>query len=118
MLLVDDDEKVRELVRINLEFEGYTVREAADADEGLAAIDEAKPDLVLLDVMMPHVDGWEMLRRMQERYGAGAIPVVMFSGKADEQAAQEAASRGVQAFVGKPFDLQQLVEQTKQLAPL
>jgi excisionase family DNA binding protein len=118
VLLVDDDEKVRELVRINLEFEGYTVREAADADEGLAAIDEAKPDLVLLDVMMPHVDGWEMLRRMQERYGAGSIPVVMFSGKADEQAAQEAASRGAQAFVGKPFDLQQLVEQTKQLAPL
>src|SRR5438094_9723650 len=53
VLLVDDDERVRELVRINLEFEGYTVREASDANEGLAAIDEAKPDLVLLDVMMP-----------------------------------------------------------------
>jgi excisionase family DNA binding protein len=118
VLLVDDDEKVRELVRINLEFEGYKVREAADADEGLAAIDEAKPDLVLLDVMMPHVDGWEMLRRMQERHGVGAIPVVMFSGKADDQAEQQAASRGAQGFVGKPFDLQQLVERTKQLAPL
>jgi excisionase family DNA binding protein len=118
VLLVDDDAKVRELVRINLEFEGYTVREAADGDEGLAAIDEAKPDLVLLDVMMPHVDGWEMLRRMQERYGVGAIPVVMFSGKVDEQVEQQAASRGAQAFVGKPFDLQQLVERTKQLAPL
>jgi excisionase family DNA binding protein len=118
VLLVDDDEKVRELVRINLEFEGYKVREAGDADEGLAAIDEAKPDLVLLDVMMPHVDGWEMLRRMQERHGVGAIPVVMFSGKADDQAEQQAASRGAQGFVGKPFDLQQLVERTKQLAPL
>jgi excisionase family DNA binding protein len=118
VLLVDDDEKVRELVRINLEFEGYTVREAGDADEGLAAIDEAKPDLVLLDVMMPHVDGWEMLRRMQERYGVGAIPVVMFSGKVDDRAEQEATSRGAQAFVGKPFDLQQLVERTKQIAPL
>jgi excisionase family DNA binding protein len=118
VLLVDDDEKVRELVRINLEFEGYTVREAAGADEGLSAIDEAKPDLVLLDVMMPHVDGWEMLRRMQERYGVGSIPVVMFSGKVDEQAEQQAASRGAQGFVGKPFDLQQLIERTKQLAPL
>ncbi len=118
VLLVDDDARVRELVRINLEFEGYTVREAADADEGLAAIDEARPDLVLLDVMMPHVDGWEMLRRMQERHGVGSIPVVMFSGKADEQAEEKATSRGAQAFVGKPFDLQELVERTKQLAPL
>jgi excisionase family DNA binding protein len=118
VLLVDDDAQVRELVRINLEFEGYTVREAGNADEGLEAIDEAKPDLVLLDVMMPQVDGWEMLRLMQERYGAGAIPVVMFSGKLDERAEREATSRGAQAFVGKPFDLQQLIERTKQLAPL
>ena len=53
VLLVDDDEKVRELVRVNLEFEGYMVREAGSAEEGLSAIEEAKPDLVLLDVMMP-----------------------------------------------------------------
>ena len=118
VLLVDDDERVREVVRINLEFEGYTVREAADANEGLAAIDEAKPDLVLLDVMMPQVDGWEMLRLMQERYGVGAIPVVMFSGKANGEAEQQAANRGAQGFIGKPFDLQQLVDRTKQLAPL
>ena len=118
VLLVDDDAQVRELVRINLEFEGYTVREAADADEGLAAIEEAKPDLVLLDVMMPHVDGWEMLRRMQERYGVGTLPVVMFSGKVDERAEQQAANRGAQGFVGKPFDLHALVDRAKQLAPL
>jgi excisionase family DNA binding protein len=118
VLLVDDDEKVRELVRVNLEFEGYVVREAGSADEGLTAIEEAKPDLVLLDVMMPHVDGWEMLRRVQERYGAGAIPVVMFSGKLDDAAEQEAASHGAQGFIGKPFDLQQLIDQTKQIAPL
>ena len=68
--------------------------------------------------MMPHVDGWEMLRRIQEQYGAGAIPVVMFSGQVDEQAQAQAASVGAQAFVGKPFDLQQLIEQTKQIAPV
>src|SRR3954464_8460019 len=108
VLLVDDDDKVRELVRVNLEFEGYVVREAASADDGLAAIEEAKPDLILLDVMMPHVDGWEMLRRVQEQYGAGAIPVVMFSGKVDEEAVEQAQAGGAQGFVGKPFDLQQL----------
>jgi two-component system response regulator MprA len=94
------------------------VREAGSADEGLTAIAEAKPDLVLLDVMMPHVDGWEMLRQIQDQYGAGAIPVVMFSGKADEQAHVQATSSGAQAFVGKPFDLQQLIDQTKQIAPV
>ena len=118
VLLVDDDDKVRELVRVNLEFEGYTVREAGSATEGLEAIEEAKPDLVLLDVMMPHVDGWEMLRRIQEQYGAGAIPVVMFSGQLDERAQSQAVEVGAQAFVGKPFDLQQLIEQTKQIAPV
>jgi excisionase family DNA binding protein len=117
VLLVDDDDQVRELVRVNLEFEGYAVREAASATEGLAAIEDATPDLILLDVMMPQVDGWEMLRRIQERHGAGAIPVVMFSGKADDQAASEAQQRGAQGFVGKPFDLQQLIEQTKQIVP-
>ena len=118
VLLVDDDEKVRELVRVNLEFEGYAVREAGSAEEGLSAIEEAKPDLVLLDVMMPQTDGWEMLRKIQEQYGAGAIPVVMFSGKVDGQALEQASTSGVQAFVGKPFDMQQLIDQTKQIAPV
>jgi len=118
VLLVDDDEKVRELVRVNLEFEGYLVREAGSAEEGLSAIEEAKPDLVLLDVMMPQTDGWEMLRKIQEQYGQGAIPVVMFSGKVDEQSLQQASTSGAQAFVGKPFDMQQLIEQTKQIAPV
>ncbi len=118
VLLVDDDEKVRELVRVNLEFEGYIVREAASADEGLAAIEEAKPDLILLDVMMPHIDGWEMLRRVQEQYGAAVIPVLMFSGKVDEQAQALAANNGARGFVGKPFDLQHLIEQTKQIVPV
>jgi len=118
VLLVDDDERVRELVRVNLEFEGYTVREAGNAEEGLAAIEDARPDLVLLDVMMPQVDGWEMLRRIQERHGAGAIPVVMFSGKLDDDVQAKAAERGATGFVGKPFDLQQLIDQAKQVAPL
>ena len=118
ILLVDDAERVRELVRVNLEFEGYVVREAGSAEEGLSAIEDTKPDLILLDVMMPQVDGWEMLRRVQERFGVGAIPVVMFSGKVDERSEAEAAERGAQGFVGKPFDIQHLVGQTKQILPV
>ena len=117
VLVVDDDEQVREVVRVNLEMEGYAVREAANAEEGLSALEEDAPDLILLDVMMPQVDGWEMLRRVQERHGIGSIPVVMFSGKLDEGASAEAAERGAQGFVGKPFDLRSLIEQTKQIIP-
>ncbi len=115
VLVVDDDPQVREVVRINLELEGYAVREAANGEEGLAALEEEAPDLILLDVMMPQVDGWEMLRRVQERHGVGSIPVVMFSGQLD--VGSEAAERGAQGFVGKPFDLRALIEQTKQIVP-
>ena len=115
VLLVDDDPQVREVVRINLEMEGYAVREAGNAEDGLAALEEEAPDLILLDVMMPQVDGWEMLRQIQERHGVGAIPVVMFSGQVES--GDVARERGAQGFVGKPFDLQQLIDQTKQVLP-
>ena len=117
VLIVDDDERVREYVRVNLEMEGYAVREAASAEEGLAALEAEPPDLILLDVMMPEVDGWELLRRVQEKHGIGTIPVIMFSGRVEE-GADEAASRGAQGFIGKPFDPESLIESTKALLPV
>src|SRR4029453_19111990 len=105
--VVEDDERVREYVRVNLEMEGYSGREAGSADEGLEVLEEVSPDLVLLDVMMPEVDGWEMLRRGGGRPGVDRTPAVMFSGKVDEGTAGEAAARGAQGFLGKPFDPQQ-----------
>ena len=118
VLIVDDDPGVRSFVRANLELEGYAVREAASAEEGLALLEEQMPDLILLDVMMPHVDGWEMLRRVQERHGVGSIPVIMFSGKIEERALGEATQRGARGFLAKGFDPQQLIESTKQILPV
>ena len=115
VLLVDDDPQVREVVRINLEMEGYAVREAGNAEDGLSALEDEAPDVILLDVMMPQVDGWEMLRRVQERHGVGSIPVIMFSGQVDDSG--DAQSRGAQGFLGKPFNPQQLIDSTKQLLP-
>ncbi len=117
VLIVDDDAGLRSFVRASLELEGYAVKEAGSAEEGLAALDEEPPDLILLDVMMPQVDGWEMLQRMQDRHGVGSIPVLMFSGKADERTAAEAATRGAQGFIGKPFDPQQLIDSAKSMLP-
>ena len=115
VLVVDDDGRIREYVRVNLEMEGYTVREAASADEALAAIEDQAPELVLLDVVMPGVDGWQMLQRLQERHGS--IPVIMFSGQVDAQSAEDAEQRGASGFIGKPCDPQQLIDRAKQLVP-
>jgi excisionase family DNA binding protein len=115
ILVVDDDDRLREYLRVNLEMEGYEVREAGSAEEGLAVLDEEPPDLILLDVMMPGLDGWEMLSRVRERHGRESIPVVMFSGKVDRKHGAQAEEAGAQAFIGKPFDPQQLIASTKQL---
>jgi excisionase family DNA binding protein len=115
VLVVDDDARLREFMRVNLELEGYTVREASSAEEALGSIEDQAPALVLLDVVMPGVDGWEMLQRMQERYGS--IPVIMFSGQVDSNSAGDAEQRGARGFVGKPFDPRQLIERAKQLVP-
>jgi excisionase family DNA binding protein len=115
VLIVDDDPRLRSFVRANLELEGCSVREAGSAEEGLAALEEQPPDLILLDVMLPRVDGWEMLRRVQERHGIGSIPVLMFSGEVDEGSA--ARARGARGFLGKPLDPQKLIESAKQILP-
>jgi len=78
VLVVDDNPKLRSFIRVNLEFDGMVVREAATAEEGLAALDEDPPDLVMLDVNLPGIDGWEMLRRVRERHGIDTLPVIMF----------------------------------------
>jgi excisionase family DNA binding protein len=114
VLVVDDDDRLREFIRVNLEMDGYSVREASNAEEGLAALEAQPPDLILLDVMMPGMSGWEMLGRVQERHGVGTIPVIMFSGQVDASE-EQASESGAQAFLGKPVDPQQLIEATKQL---
>src|SRR5438132_6941816 len=116
VLVVDDDPRLREYVRANMELEGYAVLEAGGADEGMKVLEGQQPQLILLDVMMPGTDGWEMLQRIQETHGA--IPVIMFSGKIDAQSAAEAEQRGATGFIGKPFDPQQLIDRAKQILPV
>ena len=94
------------------------MREAGSAEDGLALLEERLPELILLDVMMPQVDGWEMLRRVQERHGVGTIPVIMFSGKLDAGTLAEATARGASGVLGKGFDPQELIESAKRTLPL
>jgi excisionase family DNA binding protein len=116
VLVVDDDSRLRAYLRVNLEFAGYAVVEAENGEQALAAIEDQAPELVLLDVVMPGIDGWQLLRQVEERHGS--IPVIMFSGQVDDEAAAEAASRGARGFVGKPFDPDELLARAKQLVPV
>ena len=115
VLIVDDDPRIREFVRVNLEMDGFAVREAGSAEEGMTALEAEPPDLILLDVMMPQVDGWQMLQLVREKHGVDSIQVIMFSGQIEGDAADQAEAGGAQAFLGKPFNPQELVSRTKEL---
>ena len=91
--MVDDDARLREQMRVNLEAVGYSVGEAENAPAALAEIESHSPQLVLLDVVMPGADGWELLRRLEERHGS--IPVVMYSGPVDDPGELVARTRRV-----------------------
>jgi DNA-binding response OmpR family regulator len=105
ILVVDDEPDILLLLRMNLEAEGHDVLLAADGEMALARIAEHKPDLVLLDVMMPLLDGWGVLQALQGQDRA----VVMVSAKADPRDAQRALELGALDYLTKPFDLDRLL---------
>jgi CheY-like chemotaxis protein len=114
ILVVDDIPENVRLLEAVLVPRGYEVVTANDGVEALDRVASEEPDLILLDVMMPGVDGWEMLRLVQERHGVGEIPVIMFSGQV-ESSDDDAVARGAQGFLGKPFNPQDLITRTKDL---
>jgi CheY-like chemotaxis protein len=110
VLVVDDDPAIREYVGDILELEGHDVRFAADGPSALAAIEEERPDCVVLDVMMPGMSGHEVLARVRAADGGPGLPVVMLTAAAaDESQSWQAWSGGVDYFLAKPFDAEQLL---------
>ncbi len=106
ILVVDDDRDLLTLVAFVLESEGYQVMTASDGSEGLARLEEKMPNLVLLDMKMPVMNGWEFAQEFQARYEKRP-PVVVLT--AAEDARKRAMEVGAAAWVGKPFDLDALV---------
>jgi len=108
VLVVDDDVSLRLLYRVNLELDGFTVREAATIAEAEAAVAEERPDVVLLDVHLQNDDTRELLARLR----AAGIPVALVTGTADLNDFRGAAD----AVLGKPFEPRTLVETARRLA--
>jgi CheY-like chemotaxis protein len=104
VLLVDDEGAIRTICRVNLESDGLTVTEAADGREALGAVREARPELVLLDVMMPELDGWEVASQLASDPATRDIPVVFLSARAAQEDRVRARELGAVGYVVKPFD--------------
>jgi DNA-binding response OmpR family regulator len=109
ILVIDDDASIRMLVADVLEVEGYDVSTAEDGYAGLRAIEASRPDCVVLDVMMPGLDGHQVLQRIRATDGGPDLPVVMLTAAADDAQAWRAWTEGVDYFLAKPFDPDELV---------
>ena len=109
ILVADDDPVIVRLLEVNFRLEGYDVETAAHGEEALTKARELQPALILLDVMMPGVDGWEVARRLQEDDRTKDIPVLFLSARAQEEDRRKGLELGVTEYVTKPFDPGELV---------
>jgi CheY-like chemotaxis protein len=110
VLVVDDEPALTELIAANLGAAGHRVRTAADGRAGLRAIAERRPDVVVLDVMMPVLDGWGVLEALAEREETADLPVVMLTALSSEQDVIRAHLTGAVHYVTKPFEASVLIE--------
>lgn len=110
VLVVDDEPRMTRFIRMNLELEGYQVAEAHNGLEALDKIRTALPDLVILDVMMPELDGFETLETLRE---TSSIPVIMLTVRSDEEDKVRGLELGADDYVTKPFGARELVSRVK-----
>ena len=109
MLLVDDDPAMLRLLEVNFRLEGFVVDRATRGDEALAIAEASPPAAVLLDMMMPGMDGAEVCRRLRSLPGLGDVPVVFLSARVRDEDEPEDPALGPVTYVAKPFDPQALV---------
>jgi two-component system KDP operon response regulator KdpE len=112
ILIVDDEPGLRELVRINLEHEGYSVLQAANGVECLSIVREEQPDLVILDVMMPEMDGWETCKKLRE---FTTIPVLMLTARVQSSDVVTGLDSGADDYLVKPFNMDELMARIRAL---
>lgn len=103
ILIIDDDPNNRNIVRIRLETLGETVIEAANGQEGLEKAEAEKPDIIILDVSMPQLDGWEVCKRLKDKEKTKKIPVIMLTAKALEIEVLRGWEAGADEYLIKPL---------------
>jgi len=109
VLIVEDEEALRDLLKYNLEKEGYRVSLASDGEEALLMAEEDRPDLFVLDWMLPKAPGIEVCRRLRQRQGTRNTPIVMLTARSDESERIRGLDTGADDYVVKPFSMSELL---------
>jgi two-component system alkaline phosphatase synthesis response regulator PhoP len=115
VLVVDDDAAVVELLRANLEMSGYQVLVAYDGLEALDAIRAEMPDLVILDIQMPRLNGWDVLWDLRHDDATKRLPVIMLTILGDNKNVTRGWSEGVDCYISKPFDVEEVLAMVARL---
>ena len=113
IFVVEDEEDILELLRYHLTREGYNVTSAVDGEDALAAIPRTMPDLVLLDLMLPGVDGLDVCRRLKKDTKTGAIPIIMVTAKGEESDIVTGLELGADDYIAKPFSMKVLIARVR-----
>ncbi len=113
ILVVDDEPGIVDIARANLEGYGYDVISANDGEEALRKVKDEKPDLVVLDILMPEMDGWEVLQRMEADPELSGIPVIMLTARVSDADVLRGLETGAVEYMTKPFYPQDLVAAVK-----
>lgn len=110
VLIIDDEKQIADIIKFNLDKEGYTTLTANDGQDGIDKVHEWKPDLVLLDIMMPKKDGFQVLKEIRAKYN---LPVIMLTAKEEEVDKILGLELGADDYVVKPFSMRELIARVK-----
>jgi two-component system, OmpR family, response regulator MprA len=113
VLVVDDEENIIEFIRLGLRYEGFQVESASDGEQGITAAQRINPDLVILDIMLPGIDGLEVCRRLRANPTTRDIPVLMLTAKDEVRDRITGLRTGADDYLTKPFDFDELLERIR-----
>lgn len=115
ILVVDDDKAIQKILVFNLNVEGFTVFQANDGKEAVEMMELESPDLVVLDVMMPEMNGYEVLEYMSKREHLSSIPVIMLSARGQEVDIEKGYKAGATRYISKPFSPDRLISEIRSI---
>lgn len=115
VLVVDDEDMTRKLLRLMLERDGFTILEAEDGQQALEVIAESKPDIVILDVMMPNMDGFTTCQELRSQPETAALPIILLSARSQAEAIRTGLQSGADRYMTKPISKPELVQTITEL---
>ena len=115
VLICDDDAVILKLLQVNLELEGYDVITGRNGEEAVRLAQAERPDLIILDIMMPKLDGYQACRQIKARESTKDIPIIFLSAKAQHTDIERGIAYGVAAYMTKPFDPNELLDIVERL---